>query len=230
MPIGEFPHLDAAPEHAVSPIGERGGVRFEPRSGSDVIAGDEDFVEAFLGGQRADAGETGGEVFARGGLFRAVARAGDEVQREEAAGRERALQVAEPVRVAGLGAEDVLVAGEVEVVEDHVEAALVLFHPRVGIGDDDLRARFREVHFLFREVDQLRVEVDAGEGNFRQKVAQCAECGATRDAEHENGGGLSRGSQYGCGGQQIPCEAGQETLLVIGGMDRPRHAELGGER
>ena len=42
----------------------------------DIIARDEDFVEAFRGAQRADAGETGGEVFPGGGLLRAVAGAG----------------------------------------------------------------------------------------------------------------------------------------------------------
>ena len=65
---------------------------------------------------------------------------------------------------------------------------------------------------------------------MRQKVAQGAQRGAARDPEHEDGCGLSGWVQQGGGGDEIPCEACQETISVKGGMDRAGDAEFRGER
>ena len=137
-------------------------------AGGHFFSGDEDFVHALLGAKRADGGETPGDELAGCALFRPVAGAGDEIDGEDAAGGEGALREAQPIAVALLRTEDIVFPGEIEIVDDDIEFPGVPLHPCVGVGDDDLRAGFAELHFLAGQGDELAVEIDAGERCIRQ--------------------------------------------------------------
>ena len=214
MVLRNPPHGHAVPKHPVAPVREGIVVRFKLPSGRDDATGDEHLVHARRGRQAAHLRKSLAQNFPRERLHRPVAAAGDQVHREHAAGSHRPLEMGQQFRIPRLRAEDVGLAGEVDVVENHVEFAAVSRQPRVGVGGVNLDVERAEVHVFAGEIDDFRIDVDGGQLAVRQQMAEHAVGGAAGQAEHQHRARRTVFAKQRGGGDEVPGEAGEKALPV----------------
>ncbi len=195
---------------------EAGGGSGDGAEVDDVVAADEDLVEAPRGRDHPRCSKRGAK--GRPGLATdplMLASVGDEVGHDDAAGPNAGSHQAQCVAVGDARAHHVGGAGQEEVVDDGVELLCRRSQPLIGIGDVDLDV-VDEMQVAPGDVDDTGVDLDADDAAAGGKGPQLSSHGAATQAQDQHRAGQSGGPQQAPHAQRVPGIAGHQ----VGGMPR----------